>query len=416
MPPLSTAQEILRETGHANVLIRLMRNADARGSGSSVYEQLPVAADVQGPNAHPISIARNLLLIALSLQIREEVTPSGSEDKGVSTSNMTPSNRYFDAVIRYVTSKDQLVTLPEGVEALMLEGLYQLVAGNLQLGWLAFRRATGIAKLLDVAFASQERPALGGDSTKTRTASTFSFLWYRLDQGDRILSLILGLPLVNPDDDFASPELLAGEVPVYIDSKSRKYLTVSNPKDGSIVSDKVSLADVNDIDDAVRAAEAAFPTWRKTPPNIGRDMLLNLATLVLRHSEALSAMSIITLGNPVSSIGAMEVVFAVEILRYFAGWTDKLAGETYPEEDGFFKFVRQEPLGVTAGIIPWNAPIGSVCGKAAPALAIGNCIILKLSEKTPFSGLAMGTLIRAARIPPGVFQILSGDGSTGALI
>ncbi|RSL51080.1 hypothetical protein CEP54_011608 [Fusarium duplospermum] len=142
----------------------------------------------------------------------------------------------------------------------------------------------------------------------------------------------------------------------YVDSKSGKYLTVFNPKDGTVVSDQVSLADDKDVDDAV------------------------------------------------------------EVLRYFAGWTDKLAGETYPEEDGFFKFVRQEPLGVTAGIILWNAPTGSVCSKAAPALATGNCMILKLSEKTPFAGLAMGTLIKAAGFPPGVFQILSGDGSTGALI
>ncbi|KAF4985480.1 hypothetical protein FDECE_16536 [Fusarium decemcellulare] len=145
-------------------------------------------------------------------------------------------------------------------------------------------------------------------------------------------------------------------------------------------------------------------------------MLLNLAALVLKHSETLSALSRLTLGGPISAVGAMEVVFAAEVLRYFAGWTDKLAGETYPEEDGFFKFVRQEPLGVTAGIIPWNAPIGSVCVKAAPALATGNCIILKLSEKTPFAGLAMGTLIKAAGFPPGVFQVLTGDGSTGALI
>lgn len=78
--------------------------------------------------------------------------------------------------------------------------------------------------------------------------------------------------------------------------------------------------------------------------------------------------------------------------------------------------MRNEPLGVTAGIVPWNGPIGTIGLKAAPALATGNCFILKPSEKTPFSSLALGSLIKEAGFPPGVFQILSGDGSTGALI
>lgn len=97
-------------------------------------------------------------------------------------------------------------------------------------------------------------------------------------------------------------------------------------------------------------------------------------------------------------------------------WTDKFAGESYPQEDGFLKIVRNEPLGVTAGIIPWNGPIGNVALKAGPALATGNCFILKPSEKTPFAALALLPLIKEAGFPPGVFQVLSGDGSTGALL
>ena len=80
------------------------------------------------------------------------------------------------------------------------------------------------------------------------------------------------------------------------------------------------------------------------------------------------------------------------------------------------KIVRNEPLGVTAGVVPWNGPLGTVGLKAAPALATGNCFILKPSEKTPFAALALGPLIKEAGFPPGVFQIVSGDGSTGALI
>lgn len=80
------------------------------------------------------------------------------------------------------------------------------------------------------------------------------------------------------------------------------------------------------------------------------------------------------------------------------------------------KIVRNEPLGVTVGIVPWNGPLGTVGLKAAPALATGNCFILKPSEKTPFASLALGPLIEEAGFPPGVFQVLSGDGSTGALL
>jgi aldehyde dehydrogenase (NAD+) len=102
--------------------------------------------------------------------------------------------------------------------------------------------------------------------------------------------------------------------------------------------------------------------------------------------------------------------------KYNAGWIDKFAGESYPQEDGFLKIVRNEPLGVTVGIVPWNGPLGSVGLKAGPALATGNVFILKPSEKTPFAALALGRLIKEAGFPPGVFQVLSGDGSTGALL
>jgi len=110
------------------------------------------------------------------------------------------------------------------------------------------------------------------------------------------------------------------------------------------------------------------------------------------------------------------VADGTQAFRYNAGWIDKFGGESFPQEDGFLKIVRNEPLGVTAGIVPWNGPLGTVGLKAAPALAMGNCFILKPSEKTPLASLALGELIKEAGFPPGVFQVLSGDGSTGAII
>jgi len=202
----------------------------------------------------------------------------------------------------------------------------------------------------------------------------------------------------------------------YVDSKNSKKLTVHNPKDGSLIADDVPLAGEYDVDAAVAAAEKAFPAWKATPPTKRRDMLLKFADLIEQNTQSLSELTRITLGAPHASFGGFEISLCAETLRYNAGWADKFAGESYPQEDGFLKIVRNEPLGVTAGIVPWNAPIGNVGLKAGPALATGNCFILKPSEKTPFAALALLPLIKEAGFPPGVFQVLTGDGSTGALL
>jgi aldehyde dehydrogenase (NAD+) len=178
----------------------------------------------------------------------------------------------------------------------------------------------------------------------------------------------------------------------------------------------VPLAGDEDVERAVEAAEAAFPAWRQTTATTRRDCLLKLADLMEKHQGTLAALTRLTLGMPVQPFGGMELGMAINAFRYFAGWTDKLAGESFPQDDGFLKIIRHEPLGVTAGIVPWNGPMGMTGQKAGPALATGNCFILKPSEKTPLASLALGALIKAAGFPPGVFQVLSGDGSTGALL
>lgn len=134
----------------------------------------------------------------------------------------------------------------------------------------------------------------------------------------------------------------------------------------------------------------------------------------MENAEALSHLSSLNLGSPSSSV--IEAWLVSEFFKYYAGWVDKVAGESYPQEDGFMKIIRYEPIGVTAGIIPWNGPLGFVGFKAAPSLAAGNCFILKPSEKSPLVTLALGRLIKEAGFPPGVFQVISGDGSTGALL
>ncbi|KAJ6104510.1 hypothetical protein N7523_010830 [Penicillium sp. IBT 18751x] len=202
----------------------------------------------------------------------------------------------------------------------------------------------------------------------------------------------------------------------YVDAKNTETISVLNPKDKSLVSDKVPIAGAEDVDAAVTAAEAAFPAWKAISALERRNILLKFADLLDENNMALAELTRITLGVPYGTFGKFEIGMAAESFRYNAGWIDKFAGEAHPQEDGFMKITRHEPLGVTAGIVPWNAPLAMVGLKAAPALATGNCFILKPSEKTPFAGLALGLLIKEAGFPPGVFQVLSGAGPTGALL
>jgi aldehyde dehydrogenase (NAD+) len=202
----------------------------------------------------------------------------------------------------------------------------------------------------------------------------------------------------------------------YVASKNSKKLELYNPKDGSLVANDVDLAGEEDVDAAVVAAEKAFPAWRKIAPIERRNIMLKFASLIEKHDIALAELTRITLGAPYSAFGKFDTGLTAEAFKYNAGWIDKFAGESFPQEDGFLKIVRNEPLGVTAGIVPWNGPLSTMGLKAAPALATGNCFIIKPSEKTPFAALSLGPLIIEAGFPPGVFQVLSGDGVTGALI
>ncbi|KAF2748396.1 aldehyde dehydrogenase [Sporormia fimetaria CBS 119925] len=202
----------------------------------------------------------------------------------------------------------------------------------------------------------------------------------------------------------------------YVDSTNEKKLTLHNPADASLIADDVPLSGEQDVEAAIAAAEKAFPTWKKMAPTQRRNIMNKFADLVEQHSVQIAELTRVSLGAPYKAFGAFEIGLCAEAFRYNAGWIDKFGGESWPQDDGFLKIVRNEPLGVCAGIVPWNGPVGTIGLKAAPALATGNCFILKPSEKTPLSSLALGTLIKEAGFPPGVFQVLAGDGSTGALL
>jgi aldehyde dehydrogenase (NAD+)/retinal dehydrogenase len=203
----------------------------------------------------------------------------------------------------------------------------------------------------------------------------------------------------------------------YVESKCRETYTVRNPKDGSILSDQMAVAGDDDVEAAVQAAEAAFNgPWASFSAQERTKCLNQLCAILEEKLVDILTLDSLASGNPVSIIPTREKNYIITAIRYYAGWTDKQKGDYYPADDGFVKLVRHEPLGVCAAVNPFNAPIATFIFKAAPALATGNVLILKPSEKTPLGSLALAPLFEEAGIPKGVIQVLSGGGSTGALL
>ncbi|KAL4869735.1 hypothetical protein BDV12DRAFT_167121 [Aspergillus spectabilis] len=202
----------------------------------------------------------------------------------------------------------------------------------------------------------------------------------------------------------------------YVDAKGPARLTCYQPTDNTVVTDDVHVALEDDVDAAVAAARAAFPKWAATPPTERAKILWEFADLIEQHADELARLEALCGGKPAAIFKAFEVPLTAGVCRYYAGWCDKVEGESFPADNGFLKIVRREPIGVCAAINAFNGPL-VMCGfKGAPCLAAGNTIIIKASEKSPLSSLYLGKLANEAGIPPGVINFISGAGPTGALL
>ncbi|KAF1948729.1 aldehyde dehydrogenase [Byssothecium circinans] len=172
-----------------------------------------------------------------------------------------------------------------------------------------------------------------------------------------------------------------------VDAKSGETLSVYNPHDSSLAADNIQEVGQADVDAAVAASRAAlkgeWSKWTPQPPTAITKLLF----------------------------GATSAIF-----RYHAGWTDKITGESYLALDGNYKIVQYDPVGVCAGIGAWNAAPVFFAYKVAPAVAAGCTCIFKASEKSPIGILQFGDLVKEAGFPPGVIQIVSGGGKTGAML
>lgn len=186
-----------------------------------------------------------------------------------------------------------------------------------------------------------------------------------------------------------------------------------NPSTGKVQS-TIPLAGREEMDSAVGAARAAMPLWRDYTPNERRDVLLRIAALLREHTDELASIATLENGAPSCFTPVLCGELPAEYFTYYAGWVDKLCGElipVYPMKA--LDYTRAEPYGVVAVIIPWNGPLTSIGQKVAPALAAGNCVVLKPPELAPFTSIRFAELCREAGLPPGVLNVVPGGAEGG---
>src|SRR4051794_968484 len=175
--------------------------------------------------------------------------------------------------------------------------------------------------------------------------------------------------------------------------------------------------DVDRAPQAPRAALAAGSDWRKMSALDRGRRLAALAQLLDAHADELAQLESLDNGKPVKFARAVDVTGAVAHFDYFAGWPTKIEGDVIPVAGrDMLCYAAREPVGVCGQIIPWNFPLLMAAWKVAPALAAGCTIVLKPAEQTPLTALRLGELALEAGIPPGVLNVVTGDGETGAAL
>ncbi|WP_408734063.1 phenylacetaldehyde dehydrogenase StyD [Paraburkholderia bannensis] len=202
-------------------------------------------------------------------------------------------------------------------------------------------------------------------------------------------------------------------------SADSRTFAVFNPATGAEIA-QVPDASNADVDAAVQAARRAFAadSWRRLPPAAREHLLLKLADLIERNGDELAALETLNQGKLLGFSKMLEVGGSVQWLRYMAGWATKIEGSTvdlslaFPPGVRYNASTRRVPAGVVAAIVPWNFPLLMAVWKIAPALACGCTVVLKPAEETPLTAIRLAELAHEAGFPPGVFNVVTGQGET----
>ncbi len=176
---------------------------------------------------------------------------------------------------------------------------------------------------------------------------------------------------------------------------------------------RVAKGDERDIDQAVQAARKAFdsgPWPNMSAADRGR-IIWKLADLIMANLDEMARLESLCTGKTLFDSGKVEIPFAAEVFRYYAGWATKIHGETLALRESAFTFTLRQPVGVVGAIVPWNFPFLLSSWKIAPALAAGNTVVLKPASLTPLTALKFAELCQEAGLPEGVFNVVTGPGS-----
>ncbi|KAL1592274.1 mitochondrial aldehyde dehydrogenase [Paraconiothyrium brasiliense] len=197
----------------------------------------------------------------------------------------------------------------------------------------------------------------------------------------------------------------------FVAAKSGETLETINPYDESVIA-KVASGGAEDIDIAVAAARKAFksPEWTDLSSAERGALLWNLGDLCEKNAHIIATIDAWDNGKPYQQALDEDVGETIAVFRYYAGWADKIYGQTIETSKAKLAYTKHEPLGVCGQIIPWNFPVMMAAWKLAPALACGNTVVLKPAEQTPLSALYLASLIKEAGFPAGVVNIVNGLG------
>jgi aldehyde dehydrogenase (NAD+) len=188
---------------------------------------------------------------------------------------------------------------------------------------------------------------------------------------------------------------------------AKEHFTTLSPRDESPLAE-VAQASEADVHKAVAAAREAFPAWAKLPGSERSKYLFRIARILAERAREFAVLESLNGGKPIKESRDVDLPLASAHFFYYAGWADKLE-YAFPNR-------KPKPIGVAGQIIPWNFPLLMLSWKIAPALAAGNTVVLKPAETTPLTALLFADVLRQAELPPGVVNIVTGDGRTGAAL
>ncbi|MFL6688500.1 betaine-aldehyde dehydrogenase [Paraburkholderia graminis] len=212
---------------------------------------------------------------------------------------------------------------------------------------------------------------------------------------------------------FATQRLYIGGA--YVDATSGETFDTVDPATGETLA-TVQQASAADVDRAVQSARDGQREWAALTA-MQRSRILRRAVEILRErNDELALLETRDTGKPIAETQAVDIVTGADVIEYYAGLATAIEGQQIPLRPSSFVYTRREPLGVCAGIGAWNYPIQIACWKSAPALAAGNAMIFKPSEVTPLTALKLAEIYTEAGVPPGVFNVVQGDGRVGAML